>query len=96
MKNNIKFNKIINPIGAEPPLGWWNFWIKRYITINHPVITSQEKFAFKVETIVSPALEACIQTLSIKLISSKHLAKNCKASYLGIGKEDLQHCHLSI
>jgi hypothetical protein len=26
MKNNKnKFNKTINPSGAEPPLGWWKF-----------------------------------------------------------------------
>ena len=54
MKNNNKFNKTINPSGAKPPLGWWKFRKNRYIAINHPVITTKEKCAFKVETILSP------------------------------------------
>ena len=53
MKNNNKFNKTINPSGAKPPLGWWKFRKNRYITTNHPSITTQEKCALKVVTILS-------------------------------------------
>ena len=28
--NHNKFNKTINPSGAEPPLGWWKFKKNRY------------------------------------------------------------------
>ena len=43
----------------------------RYITLNHPSITTQEKFAFKVETIFSPienqTLEGLTRTLQISM-----------------------------
>ncbi len=56
-------------------------------TINHPVNTSKEN-SFKLETILSPAIEACNQLLSIKLISSRLVAKICKVSNLRVAKDD--------
>ena len=70
MNNNNKFNKTINPSGAEPPLGWWKFRKNRYITINHPSITNKEKCAFKLETILSPQEKQILVEL---LEHSKHL-----------------------
>ena len=49
MKKKNKFNKTLNSSGAEPPLGWWKFRKNRYITTNHPSITSLVKCAFKVD-----------------------------------------------
>ena len=51
-----QFNKIINLSGNEPPLGFWKFRENQYFTINHPVTTSQEKWAFKVDKIFSPKI----------------------------------------
>ena len=72
MKNNHKkFNKTLNPSGAEPPLGWWKFRKKRYITINHPSITTKEKCAFKVETIFSPQEKQILEGITRTLQTSK-------------------------
>ena len=71
MKNNNKFNKTINPSGAETPLGWWKFIKNRYITTNHPSITTKEKCAFKVETILSPQENQTLEGLTRTLQTSK-------------------------
>ena len=71
MKNNNKFNKTINPSGAEPPLGWWKFRKNRYITTNHPSITTKEKCSFKAETILSPQEKQILEGLTRTLLTSK-------------------------
>ncbi len=71
MKNNNKFNKTINPSGAEPPQGWWKFRKNSYITTNHPSITTKEKCAFKVETILSPQEKQILDGITNTLQTSK-------------------------
>ena len=72
MKNDHnKFNKTVNPSGAEPPLGWWKFRKNRYITINHPSITTKEKCAFKVDTILSPQEKQILEAITRTLQTSK-------------------------
>ena len=66
-----KFNKTINPSGNTPPLGWWKFKKNRYITINHPSITTKEKCAFKVETILSPQENQILGKITRTLQTSK-------------------------
>ncbi len=83
MKNNNKFNKTINPSGSEPPLGWWKFRKNRYITINHPVIISQEKCAFKVETILSPQEKQILDGITNTLQTSKRDAVRIAIYELG-------------
>ncbi len=69
--NHNKFNKTLNPSGAEPPLGWWKFRKNRYITINHPSITTKEKCAFKLETILSPQEKQILEGITRTLQTSK-------------------------
>ena len=83
MKNNNKFNKTINPSGAKPPLGWWKFRKNRYITINHPVITTKEKCAFKVETILSPQEKQTLEGITRTLQTSKRDAVRIAIYELG-------------
>ena len=84
MKNNHnKFNKTLNPSGAEPPLGWWKFKKNRYITINHPSITTKEKCAFKVETILSPQENQTLEGLTRTLQTSKRDAVRIAIYELG-------------
>ena len=72
MKNNHnKFNKTINPSGNEPPLSWWKFRKNRYITSNHPSITTKQKCAFKVETILSPQGKQILEELTTTIQTSK-------------------------
>ena len=49
---------MINLSGNEPPLGFWKLRENQYFNINHPVTTSQEKWAFKVDKIFSPKIYA--------------------------------------
>ena len=83
MKNNNKFNKTINPSGAEPPLGWWKFRKNRYITTNHPSITTKEKCAFKVETILSPQEKQILEGITRTLQTSKRDAVRIAIYELG-------------
>ena len=83
MNNNNKFNKTINPSGAEPPLGWWKFRKNRYITINHPSITTKEKCAFKLETILSPQENQTLEGLTRTLQTSKRDAIRIEIYELG-------------
>ena len=83
MKNNNKFNKTINPSGAETPLGWWKFIKNRYITTNHPSITTKEKCAFKVETILSPHENQTLEGLTRTLQTSKRDAVRIAIYELG-------------
>ena len=83
MKNNNKFNKTINPSGAEPPLSWWKFKKNRYITNNHPVITSEEKCAFKVETIFSPQEKQILEGITNTLQTSNRDAVRIAIYELG-------------
>ena len=83
MKNNNKFNKTINPSGAKPPLGWWKFRKNRYIAINHPVITTKEKCAFKVETILSPQEKQTLEGITRTLQTSKRDAVRIAIYELG-------------
>ena len=71
MKNNNKFNKTINPSGAETPLGCRKFIKNRYFTTNHPSITTKEKCAFKVESILSPQENQTLEGLTRTLQTSK-------------------------
>ena len=83
MNNNNKFNKTINPSGAEPPLGWWKFRKNRYITINHPSITNKEKCAFKLETILSPQEKQILEGITRTLQTSKRDAVRIAIYELG-------------
>ena len=83
MKNNNKFNKTINSSGAETPLGWWKFRKNRYITTNHPSITTKEKCAFKVETILSPHENQTLEGLTRTLQTSKRDAVRIAIYELG-------------
>lgn len=83
MKNHKKFNRTINPSGNEPPLGWWKFIKNRYITINHPVITSEEKCAFKVETIFSPQEKQILEGITNTLQTSNRDAVRIAIFELG-------------
>ena len=85
MKNNNKFNKTLNPSGAEPPLGWWKFRKNRYITTNHPSITTKEKCAFKVETILSPQEKQILEGITRTLQTSKRDA--VRIAIYELGKE---------
>ena len=82
-KNHNKFNKTLNPSGAEPPLGWWKFRKNRYITINHPSITIKEKCAFKVETIFSPQEKQILEGITRTLQTSKRDAVRIAIYELG-------------
>ena len=46
----------------------------RYITINHPCITTHEKWAFKVETIISPQENQTLEGLTRTFQTSKRNA----------------------
>jgi len=83
MKNNNKFNKTINPSGAEPPLGWWKFKKNRYITINHPALTTKEKCSFKVETIFSPQEKQILEGITNTLQTSNRDAVRIAIYELG-------------
>ena len=84
MKNNHnKFNRTLNPSGNEPPLSWWKFKKNRYITINHPSITTKEKCAFKVETILSPQENQTLEALTRTLQTSKRDAVRIAIYELG-------------
>ena len=83
MNNNNKFNKTINPSGAEPPLGWWKFRKNRYITINHPSITNKVKCAFKLETILSPQEKQILEGITRTLQTSKRDAVRIAIYELG-------------
>ena len=83
MKNKNKFNKTINPSGAETPLGWWKFKKNRYITTNHPSITTKEKCAFKVETILSPQENQILEGITRTLQTSKRDAVRIAIYELG-------------
>ena len=83
MKNNNKFNKTINPSGAEPPLSWWKFKKNRYITNNHPSITTKEKCAFKVKTILSPQEKQILDGITNTLQTSKRDAVRIALYELG-------------
>ena len=82
-KYDNKFNKTINPSGNTPPLGWWKFKKNRYITINHPAITTKEKCAFKVETILSPQENQILEGLTRTLQTSKRDAVRIAIYELG-------------
>ena len=82
MKNN-KFNKTINPSGAEPPLGWWKFRKNRYTTTNHPSITTKERCVFKVETILSPQEKQILEGITRTLQTSKRDAVRIAIYELG-------------
>ena len=81
--NQNKFNKTINPSGNEPPLSWWKFRKNRYITSNHPSITTKEKCAFKVETILSPQENQILEGLTRTLQTSKRDAVRIAIYELG-------------
>ena len=83
MKNNNKFNKTINSSGAETPLGWWKFRKNRYITTNHPSITTKEKCAFKVETILSPQEKQILEGITNTLQTSNRDAVRIAIHELG-------------
>jgi len=83
MKNNNKFNKTINPSGAEPPLSWWKFKKNRYITTKHPSITTQEKCAFKLETILSPQEKQILEGINRTLQTAKRDAVRIAIYELG-------------
>ena len=83
MKNNNKFNKTINPSGAETPVGWWKFIKNRNITTNHASITTKEKCAFKVENILSPQENQTLEGLTRTLQTSKRDAIRIEIYELG-------------
>ena len=83
MKNNNKFNKTINSTRNEPPMGCWIFRKNRYITTNHPSITTKEKCAFKVETILSPQEKQILEGITRTLQTSKRDAVRIAIYELG-------------
>ena len=83
MKNNNKFNKTINPSGNEHPLGWWKFRRNRYITTNHPSITTKEKWACKVETIFSPQEKQILEGITNTLQTSNRYTVRIAINELG-------------
>ena len=82
-KNHNRFNKTINPRGNEPPLSWWKFKKNRYITSNHPSITTKEKCAFKVDTILSPQEKQILEAITRTLQTSKRDAVRIAIYELG-------------
>ena len=66
-----QINKTINLFGNEPYLDWWKFRKNRYITSNYLSITTKEKCAFKVETILSPQVKQILEELTKTIQTSK-------------------------